>query len=697
MAGHDATTLIGLFTDSRSAGRLDEAAAALAALTAAYPAHSRLPLLDAQLLEARGKHATALPIYQAALQQNPTDPLRRRRVFRCLQALGAHKEALELLDAGLGITPLDADFLLQRGILLRLAGRLEEAAAAFTALAAAHPAHPRLPLLNAELFEARGEHAASRPIHEAALRAQPNDTLCRMRLVMCLRRLHAFAEALDVLREGVALAPGEPNLLAEWIIALCHSGRLDEAQAAFAALALADPTHPRLALLRVDLAKSSGDEVTALSLLEAEFRAKPADARLRLRMVTFLKRLGAATKAMAILQSAENIAPVERQIYAECLMDLGRFDESQALLGSWPVRTPEDRLTMLRAGMRLAALRLDHPASMRCAEAALAIQPADTAAIDRLALSAALSFQPALAIAAQKQRPGQRRASLRGGLTGQLVNEMRMRPAETTQLAAASGLPAEAHFSIATDHMRRDGSSTPAALAVLHALARLGRPDGPVSASTDPSAMRIPRLIHQFWDEASPTEEVARMMDGTRALHPDFAYTRWNHATAQEFLAGHTAPQVRRAYRIARHVAVRADLLRLALLLVEGGVYLDVDNLCRAPLTTLLPGGAELVLYQDDPGSIGNDFMAAAPGHPLVAEALAGAAAAVADGAGETVWLSTGPGLISRILARAVAAGALPNIPAGVQLWSLPTVCAVIARHRPLNYKRDGRHWSRGE
>src|SRR5262249_48333370 len=156
------------------------------------------------------------------------------------------------------------------------------------------------------------------------------------------------------------------------------------------------------------------------------------------------------------------------------------------------------------------------------------------------------------------------------------------------------------------------------------------------------------------WDADLPAD-VERLMDATREMNPGCTYHRWNDSVARRYLAGLDNPDVLRAYRYARHAAARADIFRLALLFAEGGTYLDADDRCIGPLEALLPARVKAVFYQENLGSIGNDFLAAAPGHPLIGAALDEAVRGVLDGAGETIWLATGPGLISRIVALAVA------------------------------------------
>jgi mannosyltransferase OCH1-like enzyme len=149
------------------------------------------------------------------------------------------------------------------------------------------------------------------------------------------------------------------------------------------------------------------------------------------------------------------------------------------------------------------------------------------------------------------------------------------------------------------------------------------------------------------------------------------------------------------AYRVARHTAMKADIFRLALLFYEGGVYLDADDFCNMAIEDLLKGGAELVLHQEDVGSIGNNFIAARPLHPIIGAALAEASRATLAGAAESVWLVTGPGLLTRVLASAIALESELRAPSGVHVLPQSVFRQGILPGRRAAYKTTRRHWSR--
>ena len=182
-------------------------------------------------------------------------------------------------------------------------------------------------------------------------------------------------------------------------------------------------------------------------------------------------------------------------------------------------------------------------------------------------------------------------------------------------------------------------------------------PTGNSAMASDGSALpaqAIPRLIHQTgFTLAGALRIHDRYMAAWRTMNPEYDYTfypekdasdddrfspvkqpvgsplRVSHITTQQrssyhesnantFVAAHADAHERAAWQAVRTGAQRADLFRLFVLRYVGGVYADVDTELRRPLRETLPANASAVL-----GLFwGSEFMAFAPGHPLLVRAL---------------------------------------------------------------------------
>ena len=180
-----------------------------------------------------------------------------------------------------------------------------------------------------------------------------------------------------------------------------------------------------------------------------------------------------------------------------------------------------------------------------------------------------------------------------------------------------------------------------------------------------------------------------------KRAHPDFTYIRLNDATARDFLRTHRMSDVLAAYGRAREPAQRADH-RLAYLAVHGGFYADADDRCVVPLESFVPPEAALAVWQEDFGTLGNNFIGAAPGHPVIALALRLGTEALNRGDNDFLWLSTGPGLLTRAFAQTTASrrsGAADNLNAVI--FDYGFLNRRVGFHCQVTYKKTKRHWGR--
>jgi mannosyltransferase OCH1-like enzyme len=230
---------------------------------------------------------------------------------------------------------------------------------------------------------------------------------------------------------------------------------------------------------------------------------------------------------------------------------------------------------------------------------------------------------------------------------------------------------------------------TPGAIALLVALRQAGAFRRDCAGSS-----RIPFVVTQFWDGAELPADLETYVASWRARTPGLAHRRMDEGEARAFLR-ETGAAPLRAFDRAAEPAMKADILRLGWLFHHGGVYADCDDRCQADLSPLLHDGAELVLYQEDIGSVGNNFLACAPRHPLVGAAFEAAVRAVNQGKTEILWLATGPGLMTRVLGQALAEpGGLDRL-SQIRVLDRHEALAFVAMHCAASYKRTDRHWSR--
>ena len=96
----------------------------------------------------------------------------------------------------------------------------------------------------------------------------------------------------------------------------------------------------------------------------------------------------------------------------------------------------------------------------------------------------------------------------------------------------------------------------------------------------------IPRVIHQTWKTAEPPAEWAPLVDTWKAHHPEWQHRIWTDADCRSLVA-ERLPDLLPTYDGYPYAILRADAFRYAVLLVEGGVYADMDVECLRPLDPL--------------------------------------------------------------------------------------------------------------
>jgi hypothetical protein len=220
------------------------------------------------------------------------------------------------------------------------------------------------------------------------------------------------------------------------------------------------------------------------------------------------------------------------------------------------------------------------------------------------------------------------------------------------------------------------------------AAAWLARPGNLAPFAPGPDAIP-PRLGH-YWDGPLPGP-ARRGAEAWARLHPGWAQTRFDQDSAAAWLAQHD-PEALPVFTALAQPAVRADLFRLCWLAQGGGVWADLDEFPRAAVDGWLTGALGVVVLEVGYGTVANNFLAAAPGLPLIAQARADALAHLAANPAPYPWWDSGPARLTVALAGAIAAGQA----AGLRVLSQGDYCARVATNLPFPHKRRADHWRAG-
>jgi mannosyltransferase OCH1-like enzyme len=211
------------------------------------------------------------------------------------------------------------------------------------------------------------------------------------------------------------------------------------------------------------------------------------------------------------------------------------------------------------------------------------------------------------------------------------------------------------------------------------------------------SAGLIPNTIAQYWTTPDVPDDVVRLRATWQERNPEFTCRFFDDAAARAFLERDYSPEVLGAFDRASEPAKKADFFRLAYLFAEGGYYVDADDRCGAPLATVVPPHARLALFQEEYGTVGNNFIGVVPGHPVIATALDLAVEAIGRDDRDNVWLSTGPGLLTRALARTIAQSRLHwrRWLDSILVLERGELARAVRMHCACAYKQTTRHWTR--
>lgn len=184
----------------------------------------------------------------------------------------------------------------------------------------------------------------------------------------------------------------------------------------------------------------------------------------------------------------------------------------------------------------------------------------------------------------------------------------------------------------------------------------------------------IPAIVHQFWTPpvgAAPDlpEDIAKNVAAWRRLHPEYGHRLWSFDGVAPRLEDIDGVCALDAVRRCRFPAMQSDIVRLALVYLDGGVWSDLKNLplrpfldevCTDPLVLCEHPPTHQVPDRDE--YLTNNFFAAEPRHPFVRACLEQAVQNVNSGLTDGgVVAITGLAMMMRVRHRLQKAGQMPR------------------------------------
>ncbi len=238
-----------------------------------------------------------------------------------------------------------------------------------------------------------------------------------------------------------------------------------------------------------------------------------------------------------------------------------------------------------------------------------------------------------------------------------------------------------------------------------------------VLQNADSEAPSVPNTIVQFWHNLAQLPEDVRecISSWSRWESHGFAHRVFDMKGAGEFVGRSLGPDHAHALTRCYHPAMQADYFRLCYLFVEGGMYVDADDVCIASDIASLFDGCRLKVQPlcydigsdsmvspteflqpgaNDEGWIfyfNNNPLIARKGDPVIRRALQRATQllrSVSDGEFPEIQSTTGPGNLSRTIFELGTASSIDDPVLVLHNWD-----SIAVSRWPLSYRRDARNW----
>ena len=229
----------------------------------------------------------------------------------------------------------------------------------------------------------------------------------------------------------------------------------------------------------------------------------------------------------------------------------------------------------------------------------------------------------------------------------------------------------------------------------------------------------IPNAIVQFWHNIRqlPYDVEECIASWARWETSGFTHRLFDEHAAKAFIGSSLGTRHECAFKRCYHPAMQADYFRLCYLLVEGGFYIDADDVCTGadiswlfedgrlklqPLCYDIGSGAMvkpsvfLCPNAYDPNWIfyfNNNPLAASRGHPIIERALS-QATNLLELAGENelpeIQTATGPGNLSKSIfdLGSISKGGVEDDLVVLRDWD-----SLAVSRWPLSYRGDARNW----
>ena len=134
----------------------------------------------------------------------------------------------------------------------------------------------------------------------------------------------------------------------------------------------------------------------------------------------------------------------------------------------------------------------------------------------------------------------------------------------------------------------------------------------------------IPKIIwqtHEVGMEDLPL--VLQQHIGTwKKLNPEYKHVYMNAREREEFVQKNFSSNIFKIYSSLPLNVMKADMWRLLVTYLHGGIYVDSDSSCNMPIDSWLPSDKSFVVGAEGPTSFVTSTFACSPKHPIMAHVI---------------------------------------------------------------------------
>lgn len=208
--------------------------------------------------------------------------------------------------------------------------------------------------------------------------------------------------------------------------------------------------------------------------------------------------------------------------------------------------------------------------------------------------------------------------------------------------------------------------------------------------------MAIPKIIYQTFRSATLPFITRWHIKNFRKQNPGYRYEFYDDDRIENFLSAAYGGEILKAYQKIQIGAAKADFFRYAVLLKNGGIYLDIDSrIVRKLDEFILPDDVAVISPEGNPGLYVQWALVYEANHPFLQKTMELMLENIAANKyPHDVHSMTGPGVYSEAIKECLRADPLiPHRVMGVDYEGF------LAFKYPLNkllYK-SGEHWKKAQ